>query len=119
MAGKAVTLTSHFGGWNSIYLSRYFFIVVFSKHLKQGSQALRIDHETQAFQPIHTPHLVFLMLRRQRQPSCPANVVYINGRGAGTRSEVSCRQHVGYCFPLCLTVNRGVGVPPLTHVISL
>ena len=109
------TLTSHFGGLNSIYLSMYlFYCSLLKTHLKQGSQASRIDRETRisTSSHTHTPHLVhlvilylvFLKLRRQRQPSCPANVVYINGQGAGTR-KFFCRQHI---FPVCELVEMRV-----------
>jgi len=41
----------------------------------QGSQVTRIGRETHAIQPVHTPHCVFLTLKRQCQPFCPASFV--------------------------------------------
>ena len=48
-----------------------------------------------------TPHLVYLTLKRQRQPSSQANVVHSNGRGAGSLSKATLTRKqprkLGWC----------------------
>ncbi len=37
-----------------------------NSNILHSCQASRFDHETHAYQPVHTPHLVFLTLKIQK-----------------------------------------------------
>jgi len=58
-------------------MKKGYFLNALNIWIIQGSQVTRIGRETHAIQPVHTPHRVFLTLKRQCQPFCPASFVWI------------------------------------------